>query len=152
MTMSSPRHSIRRGESSDLPLVLKLLTVAGLPTADLTQANNVRMWILVAGQSPRGVIALQRFGSDGLLRSLAIAPEYRQRGFGRVLVARLEHESVADGIAQLVLLTETAEVFFQKLGYLSIDRSSVSEELKKSSEFHALCPASAVCMQKRLRP
>jgi amino-acid N-acetyltransferase len=49
-----------------------------------------------------------------------------------------------------VLLTETAETFFRRLGYEAIDRHYVSEDLKQSAEFRALCPASAVCMTKSL--
>jgi len=87
--MPAIEQTIRRGEPADTPSVLELLTAAGLPTADLTSA-------------------------DGLLRSLAIAGEYRHRGLGRELVARLERDARADGIAQLVLLTETAESFFSR--------------------------------------
>jgi amino-acid N-acetyltransferase len=151
MTMSSLKHRIRRGEPSDLPSVLRLLTAAGLPTADLPGAHGAQMWILLAGQSPEGVIALERFGREGLLRSLAIAPGQRRRGFGRELVARLERDALADGIAELVLLTETAESFFSAMGYHAIDRRLVSEELRQCPQFRALCPASAVCMRKTLQ-
>jgi amino-acid N-acetyltransferase len=145
-----PSLDIRRGESADLPSVLALLEAAGLPTADLTSVLGLQMWVLEAKDSVLGVIALERFGSDGLLRSLAIAPEYRKRGFGHKLVARLEHEAQAGGVEQLVLLTETAEPLFRSLGYGVIDRRHVSEELKQSAEFRSLCPTSAVCMSKAL--
>ncbi len=108
------------------------------------------MWVLDARDSPQGVVALEHFGSKGLLRSLAIAPQYRQRGFGRELVLRLEHDAEADGVEQLVLLTETAQPFFRTLGYDVIDRRYVSKELAQSAEFRSLCPASAVCMNKVL--
>jgi amino-acid N-acetyltransferase len=142
--------SIRHGQSTDLPAVLVLLHGAGLPTADLTSAHGLKMWVLEARDSLLGVIALERFGTDALLRSLAVAPEYRKRGFGHELVARLEQDAQADGVEQFVLLTETAEPFFRSLGYEVIDRRYVSEELKQSSQFRALCPASAVCMSKAI--
>jgi len=109
------------------------------------------MWVLEARDSLLGVIALERFGTDALLRSLAVAPEYRKRGLGHELVARLEQDAQADGVEQLVLLTQTAEPFFRNLGYDIIDRRCVSEELKQSAEFRSLCPASAVCMRKAIR-
>jgi amino-acid N-acetyltransferase len=142
--------SIRRGQSSDMPALLALLQAALLPTADLTSAENLKMWVLEASDSPLGVIALERFGTDALLRSLAITSEYRKRGFGRQLVTRLEQDAKADGVEQLVLLTETAEPFFRSLGYELIDRRYVSEALKQSAEFRSLCPASAVCMNKAI--
>jgi N-acetylglutamate synthase-like GNAT family acetyltransferase len=149
--MASPQPSIRRGESADLPAVLTLLEGAGLPTADLTSFPGLQMWVLQAKDSLLGVIALEPFGTVALLRSLAVAPEYRRRGFGHKLVARLEQDAQAGGVEQLVLLTETAEPLFRSLGYDVIDRRHVNEALKQSAEFRALCPASAVCMSKALR-
>jgi amino-acid N-acetyltransferase len=146
---SSLQPSIRRGESIDMPAVLALLQSAGLPISDLTSAQQLQLWVLKSN-ALQGVIALEHFGTEALLRSLAVAPEYRQRGLGRELVARLEHDAHADGIKQLVLLTETAGPFFRGLGYQVIDRQSVSEALKQSAEFRSLCPASAVCMSKTL--
>jgi amino-acid N-acetyltransferase len=142
--------NIRRGQPADMPAVVALLQGAGLPTADLTSAHGLKVWVLEARESLLGVIALECFGTNALLRSLAVAPEYRKRGFGHELVARLEQDAQADGIELLVLLTETAEPFFRSLGYHVIDRRYVSAELKQSAEFRSLCPASAVCMSKAI--
>ena len=142
--------TIRSGQGADLPAVLALLQGAGLPTADLTSAQALHLWVLEAEESLFGVIGMERFGACALLRSLAVAPSYRQRGLGHQLVARLERDAQADGVEQLVLLTETAEKFFRAIGYEVIDRRHVPEEIKQSAEFRSLCPASAVCMTKLL--
>jgi amino-acid N-acetyltransferase len=146
----SPSPDIRRGRSADLPPVLALLEGAGLPTADLKSIARLDIWVLEIKDSVAGVIALERHGSDGLLRSLAVAPEYRKRGLGALLVERLESDARADGVKQLILLTETAEAFFRGLNYEVIDRRHVSEELQQSAEFRSLCPVSAICMSKVL--
>jgi amino-acid N-acetyltransferase len=93
---------------------------------------------------------MERFGARALLRSLAVAPSYQQRGMGHQLVARVEREAQASDVEQLVLLTETAEKFFRAIGYQVIDRRHVPDEIKRSAEFRSLCPASAVCMSKLL--
>ena len=93
---------------------------------------------------------MERFGARALLRSLAVAPSYQQRGMGRRLVARLEREAQADDVEQLVLLTEAAEKFFRAIGYEVIDRRHVPEDIKQSAEFRSLCPESAICMSKLL--
>ncbi|HEY6434123.1 MAG TPA: GNAT family N-acetyltransferase [Acetobacteraceae bacterium] len=87
-----------------------------------------------------------------LLRSLAVAPSHQRRGLGQALVARVESEAQAHGIERLLLLTETAQALFHKLGYAVIERSAVPEQLRQSAEFRSLCPASAVCMAKALSP
>lgn len=142
--------TIRSGQGADLAAVRAILQGAGLPTADLTSAEALRFWVLEVGQSLIGVVGLERFGAFALLRSLTVALNYRQRGIGRQLVARLEREARADGVEQLMLLTETAEKFFREIGYEVIDRLQVPAEIKQSAEFRSLCPASAVCMSKVL--
>lgn len=150
--MLSPQPTIRAGRDADLTAVLALLQAAGLPTADLTSATCLRLWVLEAEDSLIGVVAMERFGARALLRSLTVAPSYRQRGMGHQLIARLEREAQADDVEQLVLLTETAEKFFRAIGYEVTDRRHVPEEIKQSAEFRSLCPASAVCMSKLLTP
>jgi amino-acid N-acetyltransferase len=133
-----------------MPAVLSLLQGAGLPTADLQGIAGLRTWVIESQNVLRGVVALERFGTEGLLRSLAVAPEHRNRGIGRELVVRLEHDASAEGITRLVLLTETAEAFFRALGYATVDRQRVSLEMRRCAEFQSLCPASATCMAKVL--
>jgi amino-acid N-acetyltransferase len=129
--------------------ILQLLSSAGLPTVDLTGARDLQRGVFEDDRLILGVIGLERFGTDALLRSLAVTPQYRRRGAGRELV-RLEHEAQANGIRRLVLLTETAEVFFADMGYVVTDRGGVSDGVQQSAEFRSLCPASAVCMVKAL--
>lgn len=143
--------AIRPGCSADLSAISRLLSGANLPAADLSSAHDFQSWVLEDGGSIVGVIGLERFGSDALLRSLAITPEHRNRGLGRDLVARLEHDAKVYGVRTLVLLTETAQPFFRRLGYAVTDRSQVSDEVKQSAEFRSLCPVSAICMIKVLR-
>ena len=65
---------IRPGSPADLPAVRDLLGVAGLPTADLTSAPGLQLWVLeVSASSIVGAIALERSsGHEALLRSLVI--------------------------------------------------------------------------------
>ena len=142
--------AIRPAHSGDQSPVAQLLQNAGLPTADLLSAHKFKCWVIEEKSSILGVIGLERFGSEALLRSLAVAPQYRKRGLGQELVARLEHDAQAEGIQRLVLLTETAQGFFKRLGYTAIDRGQVSDAVKQSAEFRTLCPVSANCMSKAL--
>src|SRR5579863_6037821 len=113
---------LRRGYQADLPTVQALLKDAGLPT-DRAGLDPERMRVLVANDSVVGVIGLEAFGSEALLRSLVVAPGHRQHGFGHALVKQIEHEAQTSGVARLVLLTETATSFFRTMGYEVIDRS-----------------------------
>jgi amino-acid N-acetyltransferase len=147
---AASRPTIRRAGGGDLPVVLRILSAAGLPTEDLSTARDLRLWLATDGDVPLGVVGLERFGAEGLLRSLAVLPGHRQRGLGRELVARVDRDARAEGVDRIVVLTETAERFFRCLGFEVIDRAAVSEPMKQSAEFRSLCPASATCMSKFL--
>ena len=141
---------VRRAQSPDFELLLGLLAGAQLPTDDLATAPGLRLWALEEHGALVGVIGLERRGAGGLLRSLAVAPSHQRRGLGVRLVRQLEHESRSEGVELLVLLTQTAQPFFRRLGYRVVDRQHVPDELKQSAEFLSLCPASAVCMSRSL--
>jgi len=145
-----PPLTIRRGNSSDVSDILTLLQGAALPTADLTSAERLQMWVLEVNSSLVGVVALERFDKSALLRSLAVAPDHQKRGLGRQLVAYLERDAQAAGVEQLVLLTETAVPFFRSLRYRVVDRDTASDDVRQSAEFLSLCPVSATCMAKTL--
>jgi amino-acid N-acetyltransferase len=55
------------------------------------------------------------------------------------------------GIRRLYLLTATTQDFFAKHGYAVVPRGSVPEAIQTSTEFMSLCPASAICLHKRLK-
>jgi amino-acid N-acetyltransferase len=144
-------YAIRRGGPADLPTVLALLQRAMLPTDDLTSAPGLQTWVLEVDSKLAGAIGLEGAGSAArLLRSLVVTPSHQRRGLGHSLVARVESDARAEGVQQLVLLTETAGGFFRQLGYQVIERSAAPQPLQQSAEFRSLCPASAVCMAKTL--
>ena len=141
---------IRRGTAADLQSIISLLRAAGLPTSDLASIPHLDLWVVEANNSLVGAIALERYGKDGLVRSLVVTPPFRNRGYGSQLVDRLEMDAVRDGVQHLVLLTETAEAFFRGRGYVSVERASVRPAVKQSAEFQSLCPVSARCLSKSL--
>ena len=74
LMIGSFRLEIRPGREDDQPKAWALLADAGLPTADLPAARDLRFWVGEADGALQGVIALERFGVEGLLRSLAVTP------------------------------------------------------------------------------
>lgn len=137
--------------AEDRPAVRSLLADARLPVADLDSATQLTFWVVRDDSGlPVGAIGLERHDDIGLLRSLVVAPGQRLHGFGRALVRTLEEHANAAGIAQLVLLTETAETFFGRLGYAVIARDRAPSAVTASAEFRTLCPSTAVCMMKRV--
>jgi amino-acid N-acetyltransferase len=143
---------IEVASDAQLATIVALLRAASLPTEDLQDvASRLTFWTVPEGADIVGAIALEAYGRVGLLRSLVVTPRQRGLGLGVKLVNTLEQAARARGIEQIVLLTQTAEVFFKKLGYHTVDRSEIPGDVRGNAQFHTLCPASATCMSKLLR-
>ncbi|MEK8080562.1 arsenic resistance N-acetyltransferase ArsN2 [Pseudomonas sp. XK-1] len=127
-----------------------LLAAAGLPTADLTAEHFAHFIAAGPAQAPEALIGLQPYGEVALLRSLVVSPEARGKGYGSALVTEIEAYAQQLGVRELYLLTNSAETFFSRRGYSSVERAGVPEPIRQTAEFSSLCPASAVCMHKRI--
>jgi [ribosomal protein S5]-alanine N-acetyltransferase len=143
---SSPLQPFRRPPAD---AVRALLAAAGLPVADLGDDMS-HFHGCGTPAALRGAVGLELHGSDALLRSLVVDPAQRGRGFGKALVEAAERHARASSVRHIYLLTETAETFFESLGYQRIPRESVPAAIRASHEFAILCPASAACMSKAL--
>lgn len=132
--------------------IITLLKKEKLPVSDLLSSDSeVQFFIIKNSGSVDGAIGLEVFEKVGLLRSLVAAENQRGHGYGKELVNRLEGQAKIQSVKLLYLLTESAESFFESLGYKSIPRAEAPEPIQKSTQFTEMCPSSAVCMVKELR-
>lgn len=138
-----------RPAADRLDAVESLLADAGLPTEDVQQKADCFRIAVVVGTTV-GVGGVEPLGADGLLRSVAVSPAERGRGYGTALVAALEDGAREQGIETLYLLTTTAAAFFAGLGYERVDREAVPAHVRATTQFTALCPASATAMRTEL--
>jgi len=138
--------------SPELSQVQQLVAAAGLPAEDLADANLSHFFGYGSREKPSGVVGLEVFGGDALLRSLVVDPSERGTGGGRLLVAAAEEHAHSQGVRSVYLLTTTAERFFERLGFRRVDRDSAPATIRATREFAGLCPASAAFMVKRLDP
>jgi amino-acid N-acetyltransferase len=130
--------------------VLALLSRAQLPTADLTPAALADFIVARDGADVVGTVAVEQHGADGLLRSLAVAPDWRRHGIGGALLDAAEMSAERRGMRSIWLLTLDAELFFRQRGFQRAERSSAPTALHSSAQFLSLCPASAACLMKRV--
>ncbi|MDX1628064.1 MAG: arsenic resistance N-acetyltransferase ArsN2 [Fulvivirga sp.] len=123
----------------------KLLEGANLPFKDV---DLVKHYYYGEFQQDKLIASfgMEYYGSNVLLRSLVVHPDYRGTGLGKWLVFEAHMQALRDEKANIYLLTTSAPDFFKQLGYDKIDRYSAPEMIQQSSEFGSVCPASAVCM------
>lgn len=140
---------IQYAKITDLPAIQALLRLVNLPTQDI-QAHLTNYLVLLKSDKVFGTIGLEIYGSVALLRSLAVHPSLRGQGYGLKLFNMMHIEVRKKKIQELFLLTETAELFFSRLGFRKVSRDSVPIPIQHSSEFAFICPQSAICMHLRL--
>jgi amino-acid N-acetyltransferase len=136
--------------SRDRPHVRQLLQQSGLPVDDLDTSPIDFLVMREAGQVV-GVIGLESAEGTGLLRSLAVQSSLHGQGRGGALVAAAERLAEQHGIDDIYLLTDSVPGFFALHDYLRVPRASVPLAIRHTAQFASLCPATAVCMHKRLR-
>jgi amino-acid N-acetyltransferase len=146
--MESAMH-IRPARAEDFEAVTALLRAHQLPLDGIASPLE---GFLVADDDGRiaGVVGLERYGDDGLLRSAAVDEGRRGNGVGRRLIERLLADAARDRVTSVYLLTTTAEQYFPRFGFEIVRRETIPEPVRQSVEFAKSCPASATAMMRRL--
>ena len=137
--------TIRNAKQDELSDILALLDQCDLPREGLAAHLSTTL-VARNGNEIVGCSALELYEESALLRSLAIKPSYRSRGLGSHLTRAALDLAMLHKVSKLYLLTETAEEFFTKLGFETISRSDVPQEVQRSVEFTTLCPDTATVM------
>jgi amino-acid N-acetyltransferase len=127
-----------------------LLEAAQLPAADLTDAHMEHFFYSGPSGTPTGLVGIELYGADALLRSLAVVSGSRSTGLGSALVRHVEAHARSRGVRSIFLLTTTAAEFFARRGYRPVDRGSAPPAIRNTREFADICPASSAFMVKDL--
>ena len=149
-TVSNVQPKIRVAHDADLAAIEALLTASDLP---IIGVRDALCSFLVAEADGKiiGVVGIERHGRYALLRSTAVAQEWRSRGVARRLVDRIIAEAEDQSVNALYLLTTSAERYFPNFGFAITDRATVPEDIKATSEFREVCCASAKAMCLKLK-
>ncbi|MFD1144561.1 arsenic resistance N-acetyltransferase ArsN2 [Larkinella insperata] len=122
----------------DAQTVIALLEQGQLLTEDLP-AGLPDFVIAREDKTTVGVAGLDRFGSVGLLRSVAVHPAHQGKGVAAKLVGQLLATADAAQLRELYLIT-TAD----RYGFAPVDRQEVPQAIQETRQFSPLCPSSAV--------
>ncbi len=137
------------GDNISLEQAVGLLKEYDLPTSDL---NNESLQNFIGFKDKErliGLAALESYETLGLLRSLVVDKDYRDRGLANKLIEQIIQLAKKRNASELYLLTTTAKDYFLKKGFDVVSRESVPDSVKTSSEFSSVCPASAEVMVRR---
>jgi len=144
--MSDVEITISPAVAADVDQIKALLTSAELPVAGVDE--HWRTFIVARqGETIVACGGAEAYQFAALIRSIAVAPAHRGAGLGRRIVRQLLDRLASRGLREFYLLTTTAEDYFRKRGFKTIDRDEVHPQLLGSREFQDACPASAVAMR-----
>ncbi|GAA4408345.1 hypothetical protein GCM10023187_30070 [Nibrella viscosa] len=140
---------IRTAEPANQHQVAVLLQHVNLPTDDLP--TGLPGFVLAFdGDRLVGSAGVESYDRVGLLRSVAVDPDYRDHKLGRRLVDAVLENARQQGIREAYLITTTADQYFERYGFTCVERSTVPTPVATTQQFSQLCPASAVVMKKSL--
>lgn len=130
---------------SEFTAVVALLERSRLTDAGLADHRDS---LVVARTEGRvvGCAALELYGEQALLRSVAVDDAMRGRGLGERLTHAALDRARRQGVRVIYLLTETAAQFFPRFGFEVVDRASVRGDVTQSVEFTSACPSTATVM------
>jgi amino-acid N-acetyltransferase len=140
---------IERSTRDDAPAVEALLASAGLPVEGAAEALSLGV-VIRDGDDVVAAAAVERYGGQGLLRSVVVAPDRRGTGLGREVVEAVEAVARDEGVRDLYLLTETAVDWFPRLGYAPVDRSVAAGAVGASVEFTTICKDRGMAMHRAI--
>ena len=129
----------RSADSSDILHLTTFLAANSLPTVGL---EDWYMNFLVALDDKGawvGVVGYEVYNQSALLRSVAVEKALRGQGHGRALVERALEEVRKRSIHTVYLLTDTAETYFERLGFEPVGRDQIEPTVRNSKEFTDCC-------------
>lgn len=135
----------RNAIAADWEAIRALLLASKLPL----EGAQAHLGNFLVVENDEGLIAcggLELYGSAALLRSVAVAEAHRGQGLGMSLVDQLCAQARKARIETLVLLTDSAELYFQRFGFKTASRKVLPDAVKASAEFRGACPDTATAM------
>jgi amino-acid N-acetyltransferase len=124
-----------------------------LGRSELTEQDVTERWghYFVVREDDGRVVAvagLEVHGEDGLLRSVAVDPDYRGQGLAASLVDAAMDRARQVRLRSVYLLTTTARDYFVRHAFADCPREEAPAAIRDSWEFRTGCPSTAAFMKR----
>ncbi len=124
-----------------------------LRRCDLAEQDVAERWghYFVVREDDGRVVAvagLEVHGASGLLRGVAVDPDYRGQGLAAALVEAAMDRARLLELSEVYLLTTTARDYFARRGFSERRREAAPPSIRASWEFRSGCPATAALMSR----
>ena len=136
---------------NDEKQLVELLNCFNLITHDIDFNNQIYVG-LQQNNNYAAVGGLELHPPYALMRSVAVRHQDQGKGYAKFICEALTSHAIKNDIHYLYLLTETAEDFFSKIGFIPVKRLTVPALIKNTNQFSSLCPDTAAVMKKQIIP
>jgi amino-acid N-acetyltransferase len=86
-----------------------LLHAQDLPISDITDEHLEHFFFVGSDGSPTGLVGLEMYGTNALLRSLVVGENARRKRLGSALFEHAEQYAGSKRVRSIYLLTTTAD-------------------------------------------
>ncbi len=142
--------TVNRIDNRDLKDLRTLMLAEALPVETILSAPVQFYEIATASGARIGWGGLEIYGEHAVVRSVVIKAVLRKTGAGRLLIKALIDVARSLGLKKLWLLTISAEVFFEKMGFKHALRTDAPKEIQACEEFTWAHNETAHCMNMKL--
>jgi amino-acid N-acetyltransferase len=135
--------TIHNPDRAMLMQITRLLDSVGLPAIGIEEMQVMAHF----GEEGEliGILGVEDYGGDCLLRSLAVSPAHQHRGIGTALVTHLLAVSAGTN-RRFYLYTEHAQRFMQRFGFETIGPAQVPDTIRSSPLIAGHCIERASAM------
>jgi len=141
---------LRSASQSDWPQISALLVQCRLRTEDLFASVESFQVALSDGRIV-GCAAAEQHGTSIVIRSVAVDPDYRDRGIASQLTDALLMHARGTEVRHALLVSASAPAYFARWGFSHIPFDEAPAEVRGSAEFRNAAHGSALCMHCDLR-
>ena len=144
------KFQIRSSKPKDLINVKNLLKRVNL-TVEGVEYQFHNFFIAENNNLLLASVGFEIYNKNGLLRSLAVHPDFRNNKIAYYLVFSVIKLAKDHYLDNLYLLTESSKNYFEKFDFTTVKRELTPEDIKKSIEFSKACSETAVIMKLNLK-
>lgn len=123
--------------------LINALAGASLPTEDIAEDGR-RFFRFESDGAAIGYGGYEAYGQDALIRSIVVLAGHRGKGWGQALTGQLLADLAQQGVAQAFLLTTDARIFFERLGFTSMQRQDAPASILATQQATHICSSAAL--------
>lgn len=139
----------RVAKNSDFDIIKSILKRNSMLHEDISP-DSTYMIVAVHKDTIIGCIGIEPHDDHGLIRSLIVRESCRGYGIGTRLVKEAISLAKINDIKELYGLAKAAYMFLERFGFAPINRITVPEAIKGTSEFKSIRLESMICIKKEI--